>query len=384
MLGVLDYWSEEATTGLRLIVAGPETQTTQDFLQDATDRLLVATRLGAGNDPHTERRFLIGIVAGFLVLMLGTVGYVLVESAGWFDSLYMTIVTVTTVGYAEIIPLGIGGRVLNIFVILFGVGTILYVASVVAEYLFSGELRGVIGQRRMNRQIAGMTGHYVVCGYGRTGRRVVAELRHSAKEVVVVDAAEANVALATENGILAVLGDSGSDETLRLAGIEQAAGLVAAVSPDASVLMAVLSARTLNPKLNIVARADNQESESKLRSAGADRVLSIHRIAGHRLANMVIRPEVAEFLEVVLTDHEVEVEMDTVRLAENSPFDEMTLSETDLIERSSANIVGIRKRGGSVTVLATLGTVVNSTDVLVAIGTRQQLDGLIEMASASA
>ena len=109
-----------------------------------------------------------------------------------------------------------------------------------------------------------------------------------------------------------------------------------------------------------------------------------HRIAGHRLANMVIRPEVAEFLEVVLTDHEVEVEMDMVRLPEGSPFDEMMLSATNLIERSSANIVGIRKRGGTVTVLATPGTIVNSTDVLVAIGTRQQLDGLIEMASGKA
>lgn len=354
------------------------------MLQDATDRILLASRFGNGRDRHPERRFLIGLVAGFLVLMGGTVGYVLVEKAGWFDSLYMTIVTVTTVGYSEIIPLGTGGRVLNIFVILFGVGTVLYVASVIAEYLFSGELRGIIGQRRMNRQIAGMSGHYVVCGYGRTGERVAAELLHSGKEVVVVDVLDANVARATEEGIKAVLGDSGRDETLRQAGIEQAAGLVAAVAPDASVLMAVLSARSLNPNLNIVARADNEESASKLRSAGADRVLSIHRIAGHRLANMVVRPEVAEFLEVVLTDHEVEVEMDIVRLAETSPFDQMTLSETKLIERSSANIVGIRKRGGTVTVLATPGTIVNSTDVLVAIGTRHQLDGLIEMASISA
>ncbi len=367
-------------------MAGREEQKRQpqERLQDATDRLLLATRLGRGSDSRTERRFLGGIIAGFLVLVGGTIGYVLVENAGWFDSLYMTIVTISTVGYSEIIPLGTGGRVLNIFVILFGVGTVLYVASILAEYLFSGELREIIGQRRMNRHIAGMTGHYVVCGYGRTGEQVVSELTHSAKEVVVVDVSEQNVARATEAGVSAVLGDSGSDETLREAGIERAAGMVAAVAPDASVLMAVLSARALNPDLNIVARADNEESESKLRSAGANRVLSIHRIAGHRLANMVVRPEVAEFLELVLTDHEVEVEMDTVRLAESSPFDKMTLSETNLIERTSANIVGIRKRGGSVTVVATPGTIVNSTDILVAIGTTHQLDELKEMASVGA
>ncbi len=352
-----------------------------DVLLDVSESLVERSRLHTVLDPHTTRRLLIGLIAGVFVTLFGTVGYVLVEGAGWFDSFYMTVVTVSTVGYSEVVPLGAGGRVLNIFVIILGVSTILYVASVIAEYLLSGQLGGVIGQRRMNRQIAGMNGHYVICGYGRTGARVVAELSHSGESVVVVDRLEENVAHALVDGIPAIMGDAGNDETLRKAGIERAAGLVAAVSPDAAVLMAVLSARALNPKLKIVARAEHEDSESKLRTAGADRVLSIHRIAGHRLANMVVRPEVAEFLEVVLTDHEVEVEMDMVRLSEHSPFDEMTLSETGLIEKTSANIVGVRKRGGTVTVLATPGTVLNSTDVLVAIGTRQQLRGLKELAS---
>ena len=356
-----------------------EQRSPQDILQDTTDRLVRAAHVR--RHPRSEQRFLIGILAGLLVVLVGTTGYVLVEGAGWFDAFYMTIITISTVGYAEVIELGTGGRLLNIFIILFGVGTALYLTGVAAEYLFSGELRGVIGQRRMNRHIAGMSGHYVVCGYGRTGAQVVEELIHAAREVVVIDKLEANVAQAIEDGVPAILGDSGSDETLREAGVERAAGLVSAVAPDASGLMAVLSARALNPNLSIVARVENEESESKLRSAGADRVLSIHRIAGHRMANMVVRPEVSEFLELVLTDHEVEVEMDMVRLAPNSPFDEMTLSETNLIERTSANIVGIRKRGGAVTVLATPGTVVNSNDVIVAIGTRQQLDGLIQIAS---
>lgn len=350
-------------------------------MQESAMGFLHATGFDEPPGARAGRRLVVAAVAVLLILAMGTVGFVLIENAGWFDSLYMTIVTVTTVGYSEIIPLGTGGRVLNIFVLLFGVGTILYVASVLAEYLLSGQLGGVIGQRRMNRQIAGMSGHYVVCGYGRTGENVVAELRHAGKDVVVVDSSEVEIARAVGDGYLAIQGDSGHDETLRLAGIERAAGLVAAVAPDASVLMAVLSARTLNPEINIVARAEHADSESKLRSAGADRVISIHRIAGHRLANMVVRPEVAEFLEVVLMDHEVEVEMDMVRLAAQSPFDEVMLGETGLIERTAANIVGVRKRGGTMTVLATPGTVLNSSDVLVAIGSRQQLDGLKEVAS---
>jgi voltage-gated potassium channel len=343
----------------------------------------MVARISGDLGPHRSRRFRNAGVAVLLVLTLGTLGYVLVEGVDWFDALYMTVITVTTVGYSEVFPLGTGGRILNIFVTLFGVGTILYVASVVAEYLISGELGGAIGQRRMNRQILGMSGHYVVCGYGRTGQQVVEQLRHAGQDVVVIDRNEDEVARAVGVGIPAVHGDSGENATLRQAGIDRAAGLVVAVAPDAEVLMAVLSARSLNAELSIVARSENEGSVSKLRSAGANRVMSIHRIAGHRLAQMVIRPEVAEFLEVVLTDHEVEVEMDMVRLPADSAFDQMTLAGAGLGDRSGTNIVGIRKHGGTLTVLATAGTVLNSGDVLVAIGTRQQLEGLKQLAASA-
>ena len=143
----------------------------------------------------------------------------------------------------------------------------------------------------------------------------------------------------------------------------------------------MLSARALNGELNIVARAEHEDSESKLKTAGANRVISVYRIAGHRLAQMVVRPELAEFLEVVLSDHDVELEMDMVRLPEDSAFDEMTLGESGILERTSANIVGIRKRGGTLTVVATSGASVNSGDVLLAIGTRQQMARLKEVAS---
>jgi voltage-gated potassium channel len=263
------------------------------------------------------------------------------------------------------------------------VGTILYVASILAEYVLSGQLGGLIGQRRMNRQIAALSGHYIVCGYGRTGRRVTSELKAEGREVVIVDAEEVEISQAIHDGYPAVLGDTGNDDVLRQAGIDRAAGLVAAVSPDSNVLMAVLSARALNSELNIVARAEYEESESKMRAAGADRVISVYRIAGHRLAQMVVRPELAEFLEVVLTDHAVEVEMDMVRLPENSAFDAVTLGESGLIERSHANIVGIRKRGGTLTVLSTPGTVLNAGDVLLAIGNKQQLSDLHNAATAA-
>ena len=184
-----------------------------------------------------ERRFGLAAAAVLLVLATGPAGYVLIEGVGWFDAMYMTVITVTTVGFSEIFPLGTGGRVFTIFVALFGVGTILYVAGVFAEYVISGQLGGLIGQRRMNRQISQMNLHYLICGYGRTGEHAASELTHEGRDVVIVDSDETAVARAIQHGYVAVLGDSGHDEVLLQAGIDRAAGLVAATAPDAAVLM---------------------------------------------------------------------------------------------------------------------------------------------------
>jgi voltage-gated potassium channel len=346
-------------------------------------RSALAARAIQTQSESIDRRFALAATTVAVVLIVSTVGYVLIEGASWFDAFYMAVITVTTVGYGEVFPLDTAGRVFTIFVTLFGVGTILYVASLLAEYVLSGQLGGMIGQRRMNRQIAGLNGHYVVCGYGRTGRRVSDELRREGRGVIVVDASEQKVGQAIVDGFSAVLGDTGNDDVLRQAGIERAAGLVAAVSPDSDVLMTVLSARALNKGLSIVAKADFEDSESKMKAAGADRVISVYRIAGHRMAQMVIRPDLADFLEVVLTDHEVEIEMDMVKLAEDSPYDELTLGQSGLQERTTANIVGIRKHGGGLTAQATSGTKLNSGDVLLAIGTLRQLEDLKKAAGVS-
>ena len=355
-----------------------------DLLTTRADQHVQSAIAGTASGSRSssfDLRLTAAAAAVFMILMVGTAGYVLIEDASWFDAFYMTVITVTTVGYEEVFPLSTGGRIFTIFVSLIGVGTILYVASLMAEYIISGQLGGLIGQRRMNRQIAGLTGHYIICGYGRTGRRVSSELKAEGHEVVVVDANEENLARAVQDGFLAVLGDTGDDDILRQAGIERAAGLVAAVSPDSNVLMAVLSARALNKELSIVAKADYEDSESKMISAGANRVMSVYRIAGHRMAQLVTRPDLADFLDVVLNDREVEIEMDMVRLAEDSPYNELSLSESGLLEKTSANIVGVRKHGGTLTAQATRGTILHSDDVLLAIGTRRQLNDLKREAS---
>lgn len=350
---------------------------------DSHVRSAIAAKAMESSSSTIELRFAVAAFSGLFILIGGTAGYVFIENASWFDAFYMTVITVTTVGYEEAFPLSTAGRVFTIFVSLFGVGTILYVASLLAEYVLSGQLRGMIGQRRMNRQIAGMTEHYIVCGYGRTGRRVSDELKREGRQVVIVDSSEEKVADAISNGFHAVMGDTGDDMALTDAGIDKAAGLVAAVSPDSNVLMAVLTARSLNKELNVVAKADYQKNESKMLSAGADRVIAVYQIAGHRIAQMVVRPDLADFLDVVLTDHEVEIEMDMVRLSHDSAFDELSLGESGLLENTSANIVGIRKHGGTLTAQATAGTKLNSSDVLLAIGTKRQLVQLAKDASIS-
>ena len=246
---------------------------------------------------ESEFRVIYVLIAFTLIISGGTIGYVVIEGLGWLDSLYMAIITVTTVGFAEVRPLTDQGRGFTIALLILGVGGIFYAFGVVGEYLLSGHLGGLLWRRRMDSEISELKDHVIVCGYGRTGIHVAGELMRQGRPTVVIDSSEDAVSAAIDSGHLAIRGDAGDDELLRMAGIERASGLVAAVAPDPDCLMVVLTARSLAPDLPIVARAEQEVSEPKLRRAGADRVVSLYRIAGRRMAEMAIRPDFAEFVD---------------------------------------------------------------------------------------
>jgi voltage-gated potassium channel len=320
----------------------------------------------------------IALLAAFFLLILagGTLGFVLIERWSWFDSFYMTVVTVSTVGFAETHPLSAGGRVFAIGLILSGVATLLYSIGLVGEYIVAGHLGGLLGLRRMEREIKGLADHYIVCGFGRTGRTAADQLASRDLRIVVVDQSEEAIGEAIERGFPAVHGDAGTDEVLRRAGIERAAGLVASTAPDAQTLLVVLSGRALNRQLNIVARAERADMVPKLRTAGANRIVSLYEIAGHRIAHMVSHPEVTEFLDILLHDRELELEIDEVEVGPDSAFKGITIDEARSMEHSGANIVAIRRSGQSTTSLVSPDTRIAEGDVLIALGTRAQLTEL--------
>src|SRR5437870_3836726 len=219
---------------------------------------------------------------------------------GWtlFDSLYMSLITLTTVGYGEVHPLSFQGRVFASFLMLVGVTTVFVSIAVMGETLLRLEMTDYFGRKRRDRKLRDISGHYIVCGAGRVGRSVMQELLRSESTVVLIDNTVDRARWATDKGVITLVGDATKDETLRQARVEKAKGLVAAISSDAENVYVALSAKVLNPKLVIAARASDEQAEEKLRRAGATSVFTPYALIGHRLAQSMLRPHVATFLDV--------------------------------------------------------------------------------------
>ncbi|MGD8453234.1 MAG: NAD-binding protein [Phycisphaerae bacterium] len=329
-------------------------------------------------DPQISitRRLTWSLTALVTVMLGGALGfYIIGGGAKWtpIDALYMSVITVTTVGYGEVHDLGQGGRVFAVFLILCGVGSFTYTITSVGNYLIAGELKGYLGQRRMEKNIEQLSEHFIVCGYGRMGQQVADDLRREKKPYVVVDRSEAAIDLARSNGDLALVGDAGEDDVLRQAGIERARALVTAIDDDAMNVMVVLSARALNDKLFIVARANHEGTESKLATAGANRVLWPYGISGRRLAQMALRPHVVEFLELVMHDEELELLLEEVIVAIGSPLQDCAIGAARIRGDTGATVLALRKRDGKMVVSPSADTVLHAGDIAVVLGTQEQL-----------
>lgn len=341
--------------------------------------------------PHDIRWQLGRALAIFVaVIVLGAIGYYYLESdqaRPWtlLESLYMAVITVSTVGYGEVRDPGTDGRIFSIILILIGVGTFTYLASTLANYLIAGELQGYWSRRRMEKKVQRLAGHFIVCAYGRMGSQVADEFRREKRPVVVVDPSEAALAQAAAAGFLVVQGDAKNDDVLRQAGVERAAGLVSCLDDDAGNLMVVLSARVMNEKLLIVARTNDHETSSKLAAAGANRVLWPYGLSGRRMAQMALRPNVVDFLEVVMHDEELELIMEELTLALGSPLEGRVLGSSEIRGKTGgAMIIAVRDRSGKMTVAPSAQTELHAGDIIVSLGTREQLAKLQQMAHGTA
>jgi voltage-gated potassium channel len=313
---------------------------------------------------------------GFLVLVFagGTIGYRLIEGAGWWDSFYMTVITLTTVGYREVFPLSRAGEVFTVALLFAGLGLILLVAMEIGRTVLEGELREVFGQARRLRMIGSLSGHEIVCGWGRMGQAVVEELRRARRKVVVVESKEDKVQRLHDLGVPVVAGDATTELTLRGAGIERARGLVACLNDDAHNVYTVLTARSLNPELFIVARAGEEGAEGRLKRAGANRVVSPYRHGGVRLAHVLMKPTVVDFLDVSLrAGGEVGLELQQLVLPPSAPLVGQTLAEADLRRRWKVGVVAVQ-RGTTIFPNPEANLAFEAGDVLVVLGTRSVLE----------
>lgn len=322
------------------------------------------------------RRFLVLASAILVTVAIGTAGFVFIAGYPPFDAFYMTLTTMTTVGYGEIHPLGHAGRVFNSFLIVFGVTTIFIAIGAMTQTIIEQEFGEVIGKRRKKRMIDKLKDHYIVCGFGRVGRGAAAELQHAHVPFVVVDMNPDRVEMAINAGMLAVVADSTHDETLRQVGIDRARGLVAALATDADNLFVLLSAKGLNHKIYVAARAAEESAEEKMRRAGADAVFAPYSITGHRLAQALLRPHVVQFLDFTTQNIGMDVSIEQVRISENSEVVSKTIKDMQLSRDLGVIVMAVRKNDGKMLFNPPAETAVHGGDYLIVMGPLQKLRAL--------
>jgi len=303
-------------------------------------------------------------VLGVLVA-IGTIGYHILEDMTLLDALYMTVTTISTVGFGEVHPLSPVGRAFTIGLILFGVSAMAWAAESMVKALLEDQVRHAWWRRRMERVIDRLADHYIVCGYGRMGEQIGRELTRRGLAFVVVERDPQVLEMLHANNILHVVGDATSDSTLLAAGVTSARGLATALTGDADNALVVISAKGLNPRIQVVARASNRETEEKLLRVGADRVVTPYTIGGQRMALGLLQPAVNEFLSSVVFDAEKHTELGEIEMREGSELVGKTLRDSRLRERWGAIVVAIKDREGAFMLSPSADTVLHHGDVLI-------------------
>jgi voltage-gated potassium channel len=313
----------------------------------------------------------------FTVFVVGTIGY-MAFGLSFVDAMYMTVTTITTVGFRELIgpEITTSEKLFTMAIIVTGVSTVLYTFTLGVQIVVEGQLREFVGRRRMDKQIADMRGHVIVCGWGRVGKAVAGDLMKAGRAVVVVDMNDDRI---RGLDIPTVAGDATLDATLRAAGIERAAALVAALEGDAENLFVTLSSKAINPALFIVARARQEESIDKLSRAGADRVVNPQELGAARMASFVVQPNVAEFVDVVMHERSMDFRMQEVELPEGSRLAGVTLRDADLRRQAGVLVLALRGDDGRFTTNPDPDVVLHPHNIVIAVGTADALERLVQV-----
>lgn len=319
---------------------------------------------------------ILGFISLSLVFCYGLFIYWVVEGWTIIESFYQVVITLSTVGFTEVHPLSNRGRILTSILILLGVGNFAYLVGTFSQLLVEGRLQMLLGRRRVQKLIASLKNHFIICGYGRIGSVVAGEILREGNPVVVVENDPKVLAELEKSNILYINGDATSDEHLIAAGIKHAKVLIAGLNQEAENVYVTLTARQLNPKLTIIARAEREDSIRKLEFAGADRVLTPHLIGGLRMAQVVLRPTVVDFLDLAIHGGNLELQMEELAVSEGSPIAHKDLIDSQIRPRFNLIIIAIKKSSGEMIFNPQPKTVIHPGDTLVAVGRKENLTQL--------
>jgi len=329
----------------------------------------------------TLRRFSISIVSVVLLIWAGTTGYMIIEHMTPVDALYMTVITLSTVGFSEIHTLSESGRIFTLALIIGGTSLFFFTLSNVAVFFLSGEWRSHWELQRNIRMLRKLNDHFIICGYGRLGTNVATELQEKGIPFVIIDTTIEKILLARDLGYVALKGNAADETVLKDAGLDKARGLIAAANTDAENVFIVLTARTLKPGLHIVARADCEESENKLLRAGAERVVLLYKSAGRKMANLLIDPGLEEYLDELNDAKNLDLTMSQFSVSESSSLCGLSFRQADIYNRFRVNIIGYKLPGGEIHTSPIPAEVIQKNGILIAIGKPSDIDALKQFAA---
>jgi len=330
------------------------------------------------------RQFLVSLIILTLIITLGSLGYIIIEGWDFMDALFMTVITLTTVGFGVVHPMGKAGQLFTIGLIFIGGGFFIYVVGAIVQFMVEGRIRVILGRRKLDRKMNHVKDHYIICGYGRIGKVLCHQLTlHKRLDFVVIEQNKELIPILEEDKRLYIIGDASSEHCLLKAGIERAKCLVAALATDTDNVFLVLTARQLNANIKIMARSSYKETESKLRAAGANLVESPYDMGAASMAQKILRPNVTNFLDLAVTRKDKDIQMEELPVKENSPLVNIMLKDTGIRQDYNLIIIAIKKENGEMEFNPSFETVFKAGDTVIAVGKDNDLMRLEKVLSPS-
>ena len=327
------------------------------------------------------RHLRISVASLVLIITVGTIGYSMIEGWQAFDALYMTVITLATVGFKEVQPLSPEGKLFTIGLIISGTGMIAYTLSCLLQFTMEGQLRTILGRKKLESRISKLKDHYIICGFGRIGHKIGRELQAKPLPFVVVEKDPHHLERLNREGFMYVEGDATDDEVLLAAGVAHAKGLITAVTSDTDNVYITLTARGLNPNLFILARAGEEGSEKKLMRAGASKVISPYTIGAYRMAQAILRPSVVDFIEIATASENLDLQIEEITISANSGLAGKTLIDSGIRQNTGIIIVGIKQVDGHMLFNPSPSKIIEANSILITLGEQPAIKQLEKLAA---